>query len=94
MEEWFCIAFVLVGTVSRPQLWDIIKTLKNVFFLRVFVPPTRAPYQELNGWRFHYQGWMPDEFDKKIFVRDGTSQQDLKPLNRRGSLDVDVLKKH
>ncbi len=37
---------------------------------------------------------MPDEFDQKTFVRDGASQQDLKPLNWRGSLDVDVLKKH
>jgi hypothetical protein len=32
MEEWLTIVFVLVGTVSRAQLQDIEKTLKNVFF--------------------------------------------------------------
>jgi hypothetical protein len=32
MEEWLTIGFVLVGMVSRAQLQDIIKTLKNVFF--------------------------------------------------------------
>jgi hypothetical protein len=36
----------------------------------------------------------PDKFNQKTFVRDGASHQDLKPLNWRGSLDVNVLKKH
>jgi hypothetical protein len=58
------------------------------------LPANQHGQQELNGWCFHYQGWTPDEFDQKTFVRDGASQQDLKALNRRGSLDADVLKKH
>jgi hypothetical protein len=58
------------------------------------LPANQHGQRELNGWHFHYQVWTPEEFDKKAFVKDGASQQDLKPLNRRGSLDVDVLKKH
>ena len=58
------------------------------------LPPNEHGHRELNGWRFHYQGWTPDAFDRSTFVRHGATQQDLKPANRKGSLDVDVLKKH
>ncbi len=58
------------------------------------LPPNEHGHRELNGWRFHYQGWTPDAFDRSTFVRQGATQQDLKPANRKGSLDVDVLKKH
>ncbi len=58
------------------------------------LPANQHGQWKLNGWHFHYQGWTPDKLDQKTFFRDGASQQDLKPLNRRGSVDVDVLKKH
>jgi hypothetical protein len=59
------------------------------------LPVNEHGKQELNGWCFHYQGWMLNNFDKKTFVRNGATQQDLKPAtNWRGSLDTDVLKKH
>jgi hypothetical protein len=60
----------------------------------MFLPANQHGQRELNGCHFHYQGWTPDEIDQKTFVRDGASQQDLNPLNWRGSLDMDVLKKH
>jgi hypothetical protein len=57
-------------------------------------PANEHGERELNGWHFHYQGWTHDAFDRSIFVRHGATQQDLKPANRKGSLDVDVLKNH
>lgn len=48
----------------------------------------------VNGWKFHYNGWQPDEFDDDTYVRIGASRDELKPQSRKGCLDVDVLTKH
>ncbi len=93
------------GNIDNPGSWSLYsfasKYKTGNFYSGHFTPagamvlPANQQCQlELKGWCFHYQGSTPDEFDQKTFVRDGASQQDLKPLNWRGSLDVDVLKKH
>jgi hypothetical protein len=33
------------------------------------LPANEHGERELNGWRFHYQGWTPDTFDKSTYVR-------------------------
>jgi hypothetical protein len=58
------------------------------------VPVNEKGEREINGWRFHYNGWTPDAFDVGTYVRDDATQQNLKPDSRRGSLDVNVLRKH
>lgn len=50
--------------------------------------------RETNGWTFHYQGWNPDNFDKNNYARAGAMKGNLKPVTRRGVLDVDRLKTH
>jgi hypothetical protein len=58
------------------------------------IPANEHGERELNGWRFHYQGWTPDAFDKSTYVRGEATQQDLKPDSRKGSLDANILRKH
>ena len=48
----------------------------------------------VDGWQFHYNGWEPDEFDKSTYVRGSATQQNLKPQERKGCLDVKLLKRH
>jgi hypothetical protein len=50
--------------------------------------------RSINGWDFFYKGWMPDDFDKKTYARVGATSSNLKPLSRKGCLDVNVLKRH
>lgn len=58
------------------------------------VPMDNGGTRSKNGWKFHYRGWKPDAFDTRTFVRDGATENNLKPLSRRGSLDAEVLKRH
>ncbi len=58
------------------------------------VPPDENGNREVQGWKFHYNGWKPDEFDRQTYARGDASAMNLKPESRRGSLDVNVLKKH
>jgi hypothetical protein len=58
------------------------------------IPANEHGERELNGWRFHYQGWTPDAFDKSTYVRGEATQQDLKPDSWKGSLDANILRKH
>ena len=58
------------------------------------LPVNEHGERELNGWRFHYQGWTPDAFDKSTYVRGEATQHDLKPDSRKGSLDANILRKH
>jgi hypothetical protein len=58
------------------------------------VPPDETGNREVQGWKFHYNGWKPDEFDRQTYARGDASAMNLKPESRRGSLDVNVLKKH
>jgi len=91
--------------VDNPGSWSLYsfaaKYKKGSEYLGHFTPagakvvPADADGQRVvQGWRFHYSGWIPDDFDKTTFVRDDATQQDLKPISRRGSLDVTVLRKH
>jgi hypothetical protein len=54
------------------------------------VPESSEGKRVLNGWEFHYQGWEPD-LDKKR--RNGASQINLFPEERKGYLDYELLKK-
>ncbi len=58
------------------------------------VPMAQDGSREIGGWTFYYNGWKGDAFDKETFVRGDASHGNLKPENRRGCLDVDILKKH
>lgn len=46
------------------------------------------------GWEFFYRDWVGDDFARKTYARTGAAFGNLKPESRRGSLDVDTLKKH
>ncbi len=94
-----------LGNIDNPGLWSLYSFAPKYKSGNVYsghftpagamvLPANQHGQWELNGWRFHYQGWTQDKFDKKTFVRDSASQQDLKSLNWRKSLDVDVFKKH
>ncbi len=72
------------GNIDNPGLWSLYSFAPkyktgNVYsghFIpagAMVLPANQHGQQELNGWRFHCQGWAPDEFDKKTFVRDGAS---------------------
>jgi hypothetical protein len=60
------------------------------------VVPKQPPAGErkVGDWTFHYNGWWPSDFDRDTYVRGSAKREDLKPLDRMGYLDVDVLKKH
>jgi hypothetical protein len=58
------------------------------------VPPDETGNREVQRWKFHYNGWNPDEFNRQTYARGDASAINLKPESRRGSLDVNVLKKH
>ena len=57
-------------------------------------PSNNNGSRSIDGWKFHYQGWKPDQFDDSTFTRNGASMERIKPVCRRGCLDVDVLKRH
>ena len=58
------------------------------------LPEDSDGIRETNGWKFHYDGWKMDEFDKSVYVRDDAQFGNLKPKSRAGYLDADTLRKH
>ncbi len=58
------------------------------------VPPNNYGIREVNGWKFHYQGWEPDNFNKSTYVRGTATKECLKPADRKGSLDANHLRVH
>ncbi|KAL7528119.1 hypothetical protein ACHAXR_005384 [Thalassiosira sp. AJA248-18] len=58
------------------------------------VPKNSNGERELNGWNFYYDGWEPSEFSRETYVRGTAKRGDIKPSDRKGCLDVDVLKQH
>ena len=49
--------------------------------------------RQTNGWKFHYNGWQADEFDRSTYVRDDAKFGNMKPKSRAGYLDADTLRK-
>ena len=58
------------------------------------VPVNDDGIRQIGNWKFHYQGWTADEFDKGTYVRGDAVYGNLKPPSRKGSLDADVLRNH
>jgi hypothetical protein len=58
------------------------------------VPANNDGIRQIGNWKFHYQGWTADQFDKDTYVRGDAVHGNLKPPSRRGCLDADVLRKH
>jgi hypothetical protein len=58
------------------------------------VPENNLGVRQIDEWKFYYQGWTADDFDKGTYVRGDAVYGNLKPASRKGSLDVDVLRKH
>jgi hypothetical protein len=61
-----------------------------------FVVPKQPPAGErkVGDWTFHHNGWWSSDFDRETYVMGSAKCGDLKPLDRMGFMDVDVLKKH
>jgi hypothetical protein len=53
------------------------------------VPPNDDGEREINGWKFHYQGWS----DNKA-LRSGATQDNLFQAGRKGCLDRKLLQKY
>ena len=53
------------------------------------VPKNEEGTREVDGWKFHYQGWK----GSKNIWRDGANSANPYPENRKGRLDYDLLKK-
>ena len=94
-----------LGDVDKPGNWSLYLFCSKYKTGSVYsghftpagamvIPANEHGEWELNGWRFHYQGWTPDAFDKSTYVRGEATQQDLKPDSRKGSLDANILRKH
>ena len=58
------------------------------------LPTAAGGARSINGWEFHYNGWTPNDEMKATYSRQGALAGDLKPLSRKGCLDVNILKKH
>eukprot|EP00536_Pseudo-nitzschia_multiseries_P011647 jgi/Psemu1/29563/gm1.29563_g len=48
----------------------------------------------LDGWKFHYQNWVPEEDTPTTFSHRYTSSRDLFPQERKEKLDMAKLRKH
>jgi hypothetical protein len=94
-----------LGNVDNPGSWSLFSFCPKYKTGSVYsghftpagamvLPVNEHGERELNGWRFHYQGWTPDVFDKSTYVRGEATQQDLKPDSWKGSLDANILRKH
>ena len=57
------------------------------------VPQDDNGQRTMNGHTFYYDGWVPSEFDKSTYVRGSATRDNLKPPDRKGSLDADAMKK-
>jgi hypothetical protein len=55
------------------------------------VPANKNGICEVNGWKFYYLGWEPDEFDAATFVRATANRECLKLADWKGCLDADCL---
>jgi hypothetical protein len=58
------------------------------------VPANDDETREINGWKFYYLRWQPDDFDATTFVRDMVTRDNLKPADRKGCLDANCLQAH
>ena len=58
------------------------------------VPVGANGKREVDGWEFFYDGWEPDDRAKSTYRRGNASRGNMKPSERDGYLDVDVLKKY
>lgn len=58
------------------------------------VPENKNGERVVDGYTFHYRGYMPDAFDVATYNRTGAKYGDLKPDSRKGKLDESVLREH
>ena len=58
------------------------------------VPEDGEGNRKAGGFTFYYNGWQADEFDKETFVRGSATKENLKPPDRKATLDVEMLKMH
>ena len=94
----------LLDKIDNPGSWNLYsftpkyekgKYMSHQTQAEAIVVPENADGERVVGnWKFHYSGWWPSEFDRKTYVRGSAKNGDLKPKDRMGCLDVDVLKKH
>ncbi len=47
------------------------------------VPTNDDGIREINGWKFYYLGWQPDDFDATTFFRGTATRDNLKPADRK-----------
>jgi hypothetical protein len=57
------------------------------------VPLNADGEREIDGWKFHYTSWEADEFSRDTYIRGTANANNIRPDDRRGVLDVDLLKK-
>jgi hypothetical protein len=58
------------------------------------VPANNDGIREINGWKFYYLGWQPNNFDATTFVIGMVTRDNLKPADRKECLDTDHLGAH
>ena len=58
------------------------------------VQPDSSGNRKVKDWTFYYRGWTAGDFEKSTFARGNAERANLKPSDRKGSLDADVLRKH
>ena len=89
--------------VNNPGKWSDFTfrpKYKDGKYLGHFTPsgaqvvPENGEGKRIQGaYQFYYDGYTPDATDKANYVRGDATKEDLKPKSRKGSLDVEVLKK-
>ncbi len=55
------------------------------------VPANEYGIRKVNGWKFYYLGWEPDEFDAATSVRGTANREYLKSDDQKGCLDANRL---
>jgi len=48
----------------------------------------------VNDWKFYYDGWEADVFSQGTYVRGAACNDDIRPKERKGSLDAEALKRY
>ena len=94
----------LLDEIDHPGGWNLYsftpkyekgKYISHQTPAGAIVAPENADGERVVGnWKFHYNGWWPSKFDRNTYVRGSAKNGDMKPKDRMGCLDVDVLKKH
>ena len=56
------------------------------------VPKNASGHREINGWRFHYKGWL-HHLDAGDFWRKNATWDNIFPDDRKSKLDGELLKK-